>query len=74
MRRARRSYSLAAAWMRQELTGIDVIDAYRHFMTAAETLGINSEARADVLTMVTKHPGAAFGDTLALACSGDTQP
>ena len=57
-----------------ELTGIDVIDAYKHFMAAAETLGINSEARADVLAMVTKHTGAAFGDILARACSVDTQP
>ncbi|MGA8596034.1 MAG: hypothetical protein WB676_15060 [Bryobacteraceae bacterium] len=31
-----------------ELTGIDVIDAYNHFMTAAQTLGIASQARADV--------------------------
>jgi hypothetical protein len=29
-----------------ELTGMDVIDAYEHFMAAAQTLRITSQARA----------------------------
>jgi hypothetical protein len=56
-----------------ELTGIDVIDAYNPFMTAAQTLGIPSEARADVLAIATKQPGAAFSDILIRQCSVDPQ-
>ena len=51
-----------------ELTGIDVIDAYNHFMAAAQTLGIASQARADVLSIATKQPGAA-SDILIRQCS-----
>jgi hypothetical protein len=56
-----------------ELIGIDVIDAYNHFMTAAQTLGIASEARAEVLAIATKQPGAAFSDILIRQCSVDPQ-
>jgi hypothetical protein len=56
-----------------ELTGMDVIDAYEHFMAAAQTLGIASEARADLLAMATKHRGAA-SDILIRHCSADPQP
>jgi hypothetical protein len=55
-----------------ELTGMDVIDAYEHFMAAAQTLGIASEARADLLAMATKHRGAA-SDILIRRCSVDPQ-
>jgi hypothetical protein len=55
-----------------ELTGMDVIDAYSHFMAAAQTLGIASQARADLLAMATKQPGAA-SDILIRQCSGDPQ-
>jgi hypothetical protein len=52
-----------------ELTGVDVIDAYSHFMAAALTLGVTSQARADVLALASKQPGAAFGDVLIRQCS-----
>ena len=55
-----------------ELTGMDVIDAYNHFMAAAQTVGIASQARAAVLAMATKQPGAAR-DILIRQCSGDPQ-
>jgi len=51
-----------------ELTGMDVIDAYNHFIAAAETLGVAPEARAEVLTIAAKQPGAA-GDILIRQCS-----
>jgi hypothetical protein len=51
---------------------MDVIDAYEHFMAAAQTLGIASEARADLLAMATKHRGAA-SDILIRRCSVDPQ-
>jgi hypothetical protein len=51
-----------------ELTGIDVLDAFNHYMAAAQTLGITSQASADVLAMATKQPGAA-SDILIRQCS-----
>jgi hypothetical protein len=56
-----------------ELTGADVIDAHNHFMAAAITLGIASEARADVLDLAKKQPGAAFTDILIRQCSPNPQ-
>jgi hypothetical protein len=56
-----------------ELTGIDVMDAYDHFMAAAQTLGIASQARADVLALATQGPGAAFSDVLILKCAVNPQ-
>ncbi len=53
-----------------ELTGMDVIDAYKHFMAAAQALGIASQARAGLLAMATKQPGAA-SDILLRQCSVD---
>jgi hypothetical protein len=55
-----------------ELTGMDVIDAYNHFMAAAQTLGTASQGRAAVLAMATKQPGAA-SDILIRQCSGNPQ-
>ena len=55
-----------------ELTGMDVIDAYTRFMAAAQTLGIASQARADVLVIATKQPGAA-SDILIRRCSVDSR-
>ncbi len=55
-----------------ELTGMDVIDAYNHFMVAAQTLGIASQACADVLVMATKQRGAA-SDILIRQCSVNPQ-
>ena len=53
-----------------ELTGMDVIDAYNHFMAAAQILGMASQARADALSMATKQPGTA-SDILIRQCSVD---
>jgi hypothetical protein len=55
-----------------ELTGMDVIDAYKHFMAAAQTLGIASQCRAEVLAMATKQPGAV-SDILIRQCSIEPQ-
>jgi len=55
-----------------ELTGMDVIDAYEHFMAAAQTLRITSQARADVLAMATKQHGAS-SNILIRQCSADPQ-
>jgi hypothetical protein len=51
-----------------ELTGIDVLDAFNHYIAAAETLGIALQARADVLAMATKQPGTS-SDILIRQCS-----
>ena len=53
-----------------ELTGMDVIDAYNHFMAAAQTLGIAWQARADLLAMATKQPGTV-SNILIRECSVD---
>ena len=55
-----------------ELTGMEVIDAYNHFMAAAQTLGIASQARADVLVIATKQPGTV-SDILMRQCSVEPQ-
>jgi len=51
-----------------ELTGMDVIDAYNHFMAAAQILGMAPQARADALSMAAKQPGTA-SDILIRRCS-----
>jgi hypothetical protein len=53
-----------------ELTGADVIDAYRRFMAAAEKLGVAAQARNDVraIALKAKQGGAMFGDTLLRHC------
>jgi hypothetical protein len=51
-----------------ELTGIDVLDAFDHYIAAAQTLGVDSQARADALAMATQHSGVA-GDILIRRCS-----
>lgn len=53
-----------------ELTGMDAIEAYGHFMAAAQALGVSSQACAEVLAMAAKHPGAA-ADILVRRCSVD---
>jgi hypothetical protein len=55
-----------------ELTGMDLIDAYNHFMAAAQALGIASQARADLLTVAMNQPGPA-SDILIRRCSMDPQ-
>ena len=54
-----------------ELTGMDVIDAYNHFMAAARTLGITPQACADVLAIATKQPGAASDILIRHASTGN---
>ena len=58
-----------------ELTSADVIDAYGHFMAAAERLGVAEDARQDVLVMATKakQDGGVFADLLIRRCSPDSQ-
>jgi len=51
-----------------DLTGVDVIGAFTHFMAAAQSLGVATAARADVLGMVTEKPGA-FAELLIRQCS-----
>jgi len=51
-----------------ELTGIDAIDAYDHFVAAAQALGIEPQARAAVFDMATKQSNAAFSDILIRRC------
>ena len=55
-----------------ELTDIDVIDAYKHFIAAAQTLGTASEACADLVAMAMTHRGPA-SDILLHRCSVDPQ-
>jgi hypothetical protein len=55
-----------------ELTGIDVLDAFNHYMAAAQTLGVASQARADALAMASKLPGMA-SNILLRQCSVEPQ-
>ena len=59
-----------------ELTGGDVIDAYRHFLAAAERLGVAERARNDVLAMARKaeQGGATFSSLLIRQCSPSAAP
>ena len=54
-----------------ELTGLDVLDAYRHFLAAADRLGVAAHARSDVLAMARKAElnGAVFSSLLIRECS-----
>lgn len=47
-----------------ELTGRDVLEAYLHFMAAAQKLGVVSEARADIGAMLMKMSGGQFAEIL----------
>ena len=51
-----------------ELTGIDLLDAYGHFIVAAQALGIEEEARAAVIDMAAKQSNGAFSDILIRQC------
>jgi hypothetical protein len=55
-----------------ELTGIDVLEALNHYMAAAQTLGIGSQARAEVLAMAMKQPGTG-SDIIIRHCSSAPQ-
>jgi hypothetical protein len=54
-----------------ELTGLDVLDAYRHFLAAAERLDVVAHARSDVLAMArtAEQNGAVFSSLLIRECS-----
>ena len=54
-----------------ELTALDVIEVYNHFMAAAQKLEVEVEARNDVLALATKAQtrNAAFSDTIIRQCS-----
>lgn len=55
-----------------ELTGVDVIGAFTHFMAAAHSLRAADEARAEVVAMARENPGA-FSDLLIRQCSVESQ-
>jgi hypothetical protein len=55
-----------------ELTGVDVIGAFSHFMAAAQSLGVADEARAEVVGMARENPGT-FSDLLIRQCSVESQ-
>lgn len=59
-----------------ELTGGDVIDAYRRFLAAAERLGVTEHARNDVLAIAGKaeQSGAAFSSVLIRQSSPSAVP
>ena len=51
-----------------ELTGIDVMDAYTHFIKAAEKLGVAEDARKDALAMAANaKQGSTFAKALHCA-------
>ena len=54
-----------------EVTGTDLIDAYGHFLRAAEKLGVVQDARNDVLSMAinAKQSGNLFADVLIRQCT-----
>jgi hypothetical protein len=56
-----------------DLIGKDVLDAYGHFMKAAEKLGVTEDARNDVLSMAmnAKQKGLTFSGLLVDRCSGE---
>ena len=56
-----------------ELTAADVIDAYNHFMAAAQKLDIAAQARTDLLAMATEahQRSDPFSDVLIRQCSPD---
>ncbi|MBV6431927.1 MAG: hypothetical protein IANPNBLG_02060 [Bryobacteraceae bacterium] len=55
-----------------ELSDADVIDAYEHFIAAAQSLGVDSEARAGLLAMAAECGGFA-GDVLIRRCAVNAQ-
>jgi len=54
-----------------DLIGLDVAEAYSHFMKAAEKLGVAESARGDVLSMAmdAERKGSPFADILVRRCS-----
>ena len=58
-----------------ELTAADVIDAYNHFMAAAQKVDIAAQARAGMLAIATQaqQSGDPFSYILISQCSPDPQ-
>jgi hypothetical protein len=58
-----------------DLIGNDVLDAYDHFMKAAEKLGVAEDARNDVLSMATnaERKGSPFASILIRRCLPDSR-
>jgi len=58
-----------------DLIGKDVLDAYGHFMKAAEKLGVAEDARNDVLSMATnaERRGSPFASILIRRCLPDSK-
>ena len=53
-----------------ELSGLDVMDAYTHFIKAAEKLGLVENARMDVFSMAANtKQGSTFANALRVAMS-----
>jgi tetratricopeptide (TPR) repeat protein len=53
-----------------DLTGLDVMDAYTHFIKAAEKLGVAEDARKDVFSMAANaQKGSIFANALRVAMS-----
>ena len=53
-----------------DLTDLDVMEAYTHFIKAAEKLGVAEEARKDVLSMAANaKQGSTFASALRVAMS-----
>ena len=51
-----------------ELSGLDVMDAYTHFIKAAEKLGVAEDARKDALAMAANaKQGSTFAKALHCA-------
>jgi hypothetical protein len=55
-----------------EMTELDAMDACKHFLTAAQVLGVVPQARAEIHARVAEHPGI-FSEILIHQCSDDTQ-
>jgi hypothetical protein len=51
-------------------SGLDVVDAYTHFIKAAEKLGLAENARKDVFSMAANTTqGSSFANALRVAMS-----
>jgi hypothetical protein len=53
-----------------DLTGLDVMGAYTHFIKVAEKLGVAEDARKDVFSMAANaQKGSIFANALRVAMS-----
>jgi len=63
--------SFSRLWRLSENFFEDMLDAYRHFLAAAERLDVVAHARSDVLAMArtAEQNGAVFSSLLIRECS-----